>query len=977
MRPLRLEVEGFTSFRVRQEIDFRELALFVITGPTGSGKTSILDAVALALYGEVPRAGKHDIKQLISLGAAQAKVRLDFRAGGAEYRVARRIPIQGQGVQEATLERIEGETTVPEVERSGVTAVNARIVEILGLDYKSFKTAVLLPQEEFDSFLKGKVEERRNILIRLLDLDPFLRAGKLARERERELETAVKTSLGLISQEYADATSEALDEIRTRSADAAAAAKQVEEAWGEARVQLAEGERLGLRRREILGVADKLETQAEEVEAIAAALAERSGRDKETRAALRAADRVRSEVRKEHDRARAAWRETEAETGGERELARLRAAADTLRKAEQEIERRNAELKRNAAALEGARSRLDQSRAGRAAADEAEAEATRVLDSAVERRRSAEEALTEATRATELAAERRAKAKELTGLREQVETAESTRRAAGRERDRREREMRAAETEHRAVGLRAGLGPGDECPVCGAPVTELPAADPEIESDLAAHRSRYQEVREAAFAADERLFAVQARLEGAEEAASTLEERSSALDKTQPPEKAKAALSLAAAAERDARQRLEAAGRRGKTVREELTKAKVALARLETNREAAEKALDQARKQEESTYEQLSEGLGEPLPEPVEQEIETRRRRLGEATASRDAAEVARDDAETSHGEAEKARRAVAKDLAVLERQRAEQRARLAAHGDQLGGLGVELPSGARGPADLEAPSGSETVEAEMAALTTHAAALRGAARAQAARLKVDVESLDASIQGYASGVGIDVDALGAADAVLALEAATRNTRRAADEHSTDLERLEERLKRKADMEVEIEEKRALSLRYRKVGMELKKDRFIGFLLDESIEELAHRASHELRKISAGQYSLTSSENNFEVVDHANADEHRSVVTLSGGETFLASLALALGLAGGIPDIAGHSAGARLDAMFIDEGFGTLDPESLDQAVEALERLRDGRRMVGIITHVPTLADRIPDGLTVTRTSGHTAVVPR
>ena len=69
-----------------------------------------------------------------------------------------------------------------------------------------------------------------------------------------------------------------------------------------------------------------------------------------------------------------------------------------------------------------------------------------------------------------------------------------------------------------------------------------------------------------------------------------------------------------------------------------------------------------------------------------------------------------------------------------------------------------------------------------------------------------------------------------------------------------------------------------------------------------------------------------------------------------------------------------HSAAARLDAMFIDEGFGTLDPESLDQAVEALERLRDGERMVGIITHVPTLAERIPDGLSVEQKTGGTVV---
>ena len=117
MRPLRLSVEGFTSFRRAQEIDFGELDLFVITGPTGSGKTSILDAVTLALYGMVPRAGKRDLKELISLGASQAKVQLDFHVGEILYRIARRVP--RNGTQVATLERINGDTAIPEVERGG------------------------------------------------------------------------------------------------------------------------------------------------------------------------------------------------------------------------------------------------------------------------------------------------------------------------------------------------------------------------------------------------------------------------------------------------------------------------------------------------------------------------------------------------------------------------------------------------------------------------------------------------------------------------------------------------------------------------------------------------------------------------------------------------------------------------------------------------------------------------------------------
>ena len=97
----------------------------------------------------------------------------------------------------------------------------------------------------------------------------------------------------------------------------------------------------------------------------------------------------------------------------------------------------------------------------------------------------------------------------------------------------------------------------------------------------------------------------------------------------------------------------------------------------------------------------------------------------------------------------------------------------------------------------------------------------------------------------------------------------------------------------------------------------------------------------------------------FEVVDHANADERRLARTLSGGETFLASLALALALAERVSELAGGGR-AGLDAIFLDEGFGTLDPEALDVVASAIEELGASGRMVGIVSHVQELAERVP-----------------
>ncbi len=138
-------------------------------------------------------------------------------------------------------------------------------------------------------------------------------------------------------------------------------------------------------------------------------------------------------------------------------------------------------------------------------------------------------------------------------------------------------------------------------------------------------------------------------------------------------------------------------------------------------------------------------------------------------------------------------------------------------------------------------------------------------------------------------------------------------------------------------------------------------------------DRILRRANLRLLTMSSGQYELKrqeQSENRKEkagldlnVVDHYNGTE-RSVKTLSGGESFQASLSLALGLSDEIQASAG---GIRLDSMFVDEGFGSLDEEALSQAVKALSSLADGHRMVGIISHVAELKERIENKIIVTK----------
>lgn len=141
-------------------------------------------------------------------------------------------------------------------------------------------------------------------------------------------------------------------------------------------------------------------------------------------------------------------------------------------------------------------------------------------------------------------------------------------------------------------------------------------------------------------------------------------------------------------------------------------------------------------------------------------------------------------------------------------------------------------------------------------------------------------------------------------------------------------------------------------------------------------DRILRRANLRLLTMSGGQYELKRREDGenkkekagleLNVIDHYNGTQ-RSVKTLSGGESFQASLSLALGLSDEIQSCVG---GIQLDAMFVDEGFGSLDEDSLNQAMKALEGLTEGKRMVGIISHVPELKERMEKKIIVTKRKG-------
>jgi exonuclease SbcC len=243
------------------------------------------------------------------------------------------------------------------------------------------------------------------------------------------------------------------------------------------------------------------------------------------------------------------------------------------------------------------------------------------------------------------------------------------------------------------------------------------------------------------------------------------------------------------------------------------------------------------------------------------------------------------------------------------------------------------------------------------------------AAAGDAETARAGIGELVSRLSADLAGAGIDVApgavAASAAAAVTgALEGARAVTRRVAERRAQAAELTE---KQRAAQE----EQQVAHL----LGNLLQARQFPQWLVSEALDDLVTAASQTLAALSSGQFDLTHDKGDLFVIDHSDADARRSVRTLSGGETFQASLALALALSSQISALAAAGA-ARLDSIFLDEGFGTLDAETLEVVATTLESLAQGDRMVGVVTHVAELAERVPVRFRVAR-NARTSVITR
>ncbi|QYN37848.1 AAA family ATPase [Pseudonocardia sp. DSM 110487] len=250
--------------------------------------------------------------------------------------------------------------------------------------------------------------------------------------------------------------------------------------------------------------------------------------------------------------------------------------------------------------------------------------------------------------------------------------------------------------------------------------------------------------------------------------------------------------------------------------------------------------------------------------------------------------------------------------------------------------------------------------EARAARLTGAATAARDARAARDAVERRIADDLDAHHVPAAAPLG------GTAPAAVA--AALARARSAQ-------ERVAERRAAAARIRADRDEAESAQQVAKLLGSLLRSDGFPRWLVASALDALVADASESLAELSGGQFALTHEGGEFLVIDHADADARRPVKTLSGGETFQASLALALALSAQMAGLAAQGA-ARLESIFLDEGFGTLDEANLDVVASTLENLATrGDRMVGVVTHVPALAERVPVRFVVSRDQRTSSVI--
>ena len=929
MRPLRLTLSAFGPYAAKTTLDLEKLGkggLYLITGDTGAGKTTLFDAITYALYDH----SSSGIREGSMLRCKYADdktptfVELEFEVHGVRYTVRRnpeyqRPKTRGEGM---TTEKADATLTYPD-DRPPVTKakdVTAAVQEIIGLDYNQFSQIVLIAQGQFTKLLNASTEERSRIFRKLFrtqryaQLQERLQAEAAALNQQRTAQNAKLDSLlsglqfapddpdaealrALCAQTVPETALALLDALTARQAAA------LEEASTALHITEAHLDKV----QQQLGAAAQAQRLAQQLAARQAELA----------AARPALDAARAET----DRHAGDAAQLDALTAQVTQAQSALAAYDALDiLCRQQTEARDA-ARLAAAQAHKRRTQLDSLNAALAAA---ETELAALADAGTR-------LLALQNHSAQLAQRGEALAKleqRLTECQHQAKCAhkaqENYRAAAAAQDEARARRdaLERAFLDAQAGLLAEGLTEGTPCPVCGS--THHPARA------LLPHTAP-----------------TQAQLETARQAAAVADRQA---------QTASAAAQSALAAANEAKTSLRRDAETLLPERFTAPEGTVPLTfALMTNVLAEETAALQT-EQADCTAQC--------------RQADADCRRKAQLEADRQAKTRQRPALEQSAAEADRSAAAQNASADALESQIAERRA--------------ALPY----PRRADAQAALDKLEADRSALRTG----MDTAQRKLKQAEQAVAAAEAAVEALTAQQTAAQKELPArsAEELTAQQTELTAAREALRSREKQLSaQLLPNRKTAAQYRAAAEARQTLESRWQWVSAlaataggtltSKQKIKLEAYIQMNYLDRILRYANTRLMQMTAGQYELEriGAENqrsqsglDLGVIDHYNGTR-RSVKTLSGGESFKASLALALGLSDEVQSSAG---GIRLDTLFLDEGFGSLDEESLELAIRVLSGLTEGDRLVGIISHVGALKDRIDRQVVVhkARTGGST-----
>lgn len=968
MRPHRLWLAAFGPFAGRVELDLDELTnagLFLLHGDTGAGKTSLLDALGYALYGRVPGARMQAGRLRSDHASADlpTEVGLEFTAAGRRLRVSRapeqqRPKRRGDGVTRSPArvrldELVDGEW-VTRSTRAG--EADDEVLAVVGMSAQQFFQVVLLPQGEFARFLRSSSEDRGALLERLFNLQRFAQVEDwLGRRRKEQSDRAaaahaeterLAASLASVAgvECPVNVSLQWAGQIIDRAvADCSAAKSHVQRSTVALRhaqreleisTRLAERQR---RRMQLLEEQAKLAAERPGHDAIRAQLqlADRAGpvavalaaADEAEQQAVQSAQTLAAERARLNLPAADCAQARQLLGAAQHRVATLRALqplAARVAEARSQICAAAAQQSRLSATVEALQQELNHLPQHRtrlqAALIDAERANEQLVDVSANHHRLTQ-AAQEAHRLAQLAAEAHRLRPELLAAQQSVL-------------DARENyvEIRTRRLNHAAAELATLLADGDECPVCGSldhpnPTSLRETPVTRAQEDAAAEvvtqlRAGYDQLR----ARDAALTA----------AMTECEQRLADVDVDQLPQQ----LAEAQQVQTEMTQRAARAGQ----IRKDLDEVSELASKLQTE--------------------------------------------LARASADLDAAK-SRHAAATTSAEL---------DLTALQQHAvnpANLSTELAAAQDQVSAIAgvVRLWEQADAAAANVRAAEADTDRQLAAAGFVHRSQVRQAVRDQQWRdgARAAIERFDAAVQQVAGALAepdlaaaveteVDVEAADShhEQAVVVHEAAVRahaTAQARAEGAAALLPLLREQIAEVSVRKAAADFTRELADLAAGGGPNRYRMTMSSFVLAARLEEVALAASDRLYRMTSGRYRLVHTDAKAArgarsglglSVSDAWTGQDRDTATLSGGETFLASLALALGLADTVTAEAG---GAPIETLFVDEGFGSLDEDTLDEVMDVLDGLREGGRLVGLVSHVAELRARVPQQVRVVKTA--------